>query len=536
MEDARGFVEASFDPSTRFLRWEILQLSVLPSKKISRALWACASGLLLALCFPNFSILPLLPVALIPLVAALDGAKARRAAAVGFLFGLVFWILTIPWIAYTVHRFGGVPWPVAGLALALAAAICAVPFAVMGLLYAWVAPRSAAGIVATFGAAWVFQEFFRTTIWIFGGFPWALLANPLADVPQLLGTAALGGVFLSSLLVAALNAAFFVALTRPARNPRLAWLTGAVLAAVIAAAAGPGRPRPSGEFLRVGIVQPNVQQDLRWEGDTAERLFANLEDQTRNLCRHARPVLVLWPESASPYAWSFAPAFRDRVVALCGELDIAILLSTVWSDEPGDPDAPFYNAALLVTKDGPVRPPYFKQRLVPFGEYVPLAGLLRMVRPISRAVPSAFTPGAGTALLPLGTWKLGGAVCYEVVYPWIARKEARAGADILFTLTNDAWYGRAGAQRQHWQSAVVRAIETGRPLVRAAITGISGAVDGTGRVLVTLGPDTKGAFSVPLERPSAPPPAVAAGDSVAWVCAAGLLAGILRHALGGSST
>jgi apolipoprotein N-acyltransferase len=143
-------------------------------------------------------------------------------------------------------------------------------------------------------------------------------------------------------------------------------------------------------------------------------------------------------------------------------------------------------------------------------------------------VPSAFTAGAGAALLPLGTWKLGGAVCYEVVYPWIAREETRAGADVLFTLTNDAWYGRAGAQRQHWQSAVMRAIETGRPLVRAAITGIRGAVDPTGRVLVTLDPDVKGAFSVPLERPSAPPPAVAAGNAVAWVCAAGLLAGILR--------
>jgi apolipoprotein N-acyltransferase len=156
-----------------------------------------------------------------------------------------------------------------------------------------------------------------------------------------------------------------------------------------------------------------------------------------------------------------------------------------------------------------VIPPYFKQRLVPFGEYVPLAGLLRMIRPISRAVPSAFTPGGESRVLPLGSWKLGGAVCYEVVYPWIAREETRAGADVLFTLTNDAWYGRAGAQRQHWQSAVARAIETGRPLVRAAITGISGAVDATGRELVTLDPDVKGAFSVPIERPLAPAPAAA---------------------------
>src|SRR5512143_2094922 len=299
-------------------------LALLPSKKSSRALSACLSGLLLALCFPNFSILPLLPVALIPLVAVLDGAKARDAAFLGFVFGLAFWIVTIPWIAYTVHRFGGVSWLVAGLALALTAAICAVPFAAMGLLYAWVAPRSAAGVVATFGAAWVFQEFFRTDLWIFGGFPWALLANPLADVPQLLGTAALGGVFLSSFLLAALNASLYVALTRPGRNVRLAWLAGTTLAALVAGGAGPRRSRASGEFLPVGVVQPNVPQDLRWEEGTAGRLFADLEDQTRSLCRQSRPSLVLWPESAAPYAWSFAPAFRDRVVSLCRELDVAI--------------------------------------------------------------------------------------------------------------------------------------------------------------------------------------------------------------------
>jgi len=503
-------------------------LALLPSRKIPRLLFSLSSGVLLALCFPNFSILPLLPIALIPLIAALDGAQPKQAAFLGYVFGLVFWTLTIPWIAYTVHRFGGVAWPVAGLALAAAAAICAVPFAAMGILYAWVAPRSAAGIVATFGASWVSEEFFRTYVYVFGGFPWALLANPLADVPQLMGTTALGGVFLTSLLVASLNAALYVALTRPVRNLRLAWLSGAALAGLVAAAAGPRRPRPAGEVLVVGVIQPNVRQDLRWEPGTAERLFADLEDQTRTLCRHDRPALVLWPESASPYAWSFSAGYRQRVIALCRELDIAILLSTVWSDSPDDSAAPFYNAAVLVTKGGALRSPYFKQRLVPFGEYVPLAGILRMIRPISRAVPSAFTPGSGTTLLSLGSWRLGGAVCYEVVFPWIARDETRAGADVLFTLTNDAWYGRAGAQRQHFQAAVVRAIETGRPLVRAAITGISGAVDATGRVLVTLDPNVKGAFSVPLERPSAPPPAVAAGDAVAWVCAAGLLAGILR--------
>jgi apolipoprotein N-acyltransferase len=502
--------------------------SLLPSRKSSRLLFSLASGVLLALCFPNFSVLPLLPVALIPLLAALSGLGWRSAFLPGFVFGAGFWLVSIPWIAYTVHRFGGVGLPLAGLALAITAAICAVPFAVMASLYAAARPRSGLGVVAAFAAAWALQEGLRTYLWIFGGFPWNLLANPLADVPALLGTTALGGATLTSFLLAALNAALFVAWTRPARNARLAWLLGAAIFAVAAAGAHPARPRPSNEVLKVGVVQPNVEQDIRWDRGTAARILEDLENQTRALCRASRPVIVLWPESAAPFAWSFNADYRERVRALCAELDVAILMSTVWSDAPGEEDAPYYNAALLVTKDGPVLPAYQKQRLVPFGEYVPLAPILRMIKPISRAVPGGFTPGSGTILLPLGSWRLGGAVCYEVVYPWIARAEARAGADVLFTLTNDAWYGRAGAQRQHWQSAVLRAVETGRPLVRAAITGISGAIEPDGRVLVSLPPGKKGAFTAPVFRPHSTPPAVAAGDAILWVCAAGLLAGILR--------
>jgi apolipoprotein N-acyltransferase len=503
-------------------------LSLLPSRRIPRLFFSLASGVLLALCFPNFSILPLLPVALVPLLAALDGLSWRKAFLPGFVFGAAFWLVSIPWIAYTVHRFGGVGVALAGLSLAISAALMAVPFGLMASLVAALRPRTGPGIVAVFAAAWALQEGFRTYVWVFGGFPWNLLANPLADVPALVGSTALGGVFFTSFLLAALNAALFVAATRPGRNERLGWLLGAAVCALAAAAARPPRPRPSDEILKVGVVQPNVDQGIRWDRTTAERVQADLEEQTRALCRVDRPVVVLWPESASPFAWSFNAAYRERVTALCRELDVAILTSTAWSDAPGDEDAPYYNAALLVTKDGPVLPPYFKQRLVPFGEYVPLARVLRMIRPISRAVPGGFTPGVSTVLLRLGSWSLGGAVCYEVVYPWIARREARAGADVLFTLTNDAWYGRAGAQRQHWQAAVLRAVETGRPLVRAAVTGISGAVEPDGRVLVSLPAGKKGAFTAPVLRPRGAPPAAAAGDAILWVCAAGLVAGILR--------
>ena len=507
-------------------------LALLPSSRNSRALSACLSGLLLALCFPNASILPLLPVALIPLMAAVDGAEPRLALGLGGLFGVVFWVATIPWIAYTVRVYGGVSWTLALVALLLAASLCAIPFALMAAAVALVAPRSGAALVLTWGAAWVLQEGFRTDWFPFGGFPWALLGNPLADVPALVQSAALGGIALTSFLVAALNAALHAALTREERNGRLLWLAGSCAAVLAAAVAGARHlavaPEPGRPHLRVGIIQPNVKQESRWEEGRSLRLFGDLVAQTRRLVSIDRPDVVLWPESASPYDWPWDAAYRKSVTALAGELDVAILLNTVWSDEPERRGAPYYNAALLVTKDGPVLPPYLKQRLVPFGEYVPLGPLLRFIGPISRAVPGSFTPGPSAAPLPFQGFRLGGAVCYEVVYPWIARQHVRAGADVLFTLTNDAWYGKAGARRQHWQAAVLRAVETGRPLVRAAITGISGAVDPAGRVIVTLGPDRKGSFAVPLPAPLPAPPAVALGDAPLWVCAAGLAAAILR--------
>jgi len=507
-------------------------LAVLPSKRISRALSACAAGGLLALCFPNASLLPLLPAALIPLMAAVEGVRWRQALYLGWLFGFVFWVAAIPWIGYTVKTFGGVGWPVALLALAIAAGLCAVPMALMAAVVALVAPRSGAAVVLTWGAAWVAQEGFRTNLFIFGGFPWVLLGSALSDHPVLVQSAAWGGVGLTSFLLAALNAVLFVAMTRGARTTRLVWLVGAVTAATALVVAGGMRVAgiPEGEtLLRAGVVQPNVEQKLRWEEGTAGKQWSDLVAQTRRLVMQDRPDLVLWPESAVPYSWPWDADYREALTALCRELDVAILVNTVWSDDPGRADAPYYNAALLVTKDGASLPPYEKQRLVPFGEYVPLASLLRSVGPISRAVPGAFTPAERGKLLTLGEVRLGGAVCYEVVYPWIAREAARAGAQVLFTLTNDAWYGKMGARRQHWQAAVLRAVETGRPLVRAAITGISGAVDPAGRVLVTIGPDEKGSFAVSLPRPIPSPPAVALGDGVHWICAAGLAAAILRR-------
>ena len=489
-------------------------------------------GVLLALTFPNPSLVILLPVALVPLMVAVDGATVRRSAWIGFVFGAAFWTASIHWIAYVVHRYGQMPWPVAGVALALTAIILAVPFGAMSAAVAAARPATPLATLGVWTAAWVAQEGLRT--YFMNGFPWALLAYPLADTPELMQTASLGGVELTTALVVLVNASLFLAITHHDILWRVAFVH--IAAAVFGASALYGQRHLrtfhgglDGRALYVGVVQTNVSQDQRWTSATGTQVLDDLVDQTRRLAALSkpRPQIILWPESASPFSWSWSPDYRLRVIRLCAELDVAILLSTAWTDSPEDDDAPYYNAALLVTKDGPTLPPYYKLRLVPFGEYVPFRSLLGKIKPISRAVPGSFTPGTEVRLLPFRGRRLGGAVCYEVTYPWIPRDEVRAGADMLFSLTNDSWFGTAGARRQHWQSVVFRSVETGRTMVRAAITGISGLVLETGHALPIVGPDKRGAFVTPVPYPLRTPLAVEAGDTVLFVCAGGIVAAIL---------
>jgi apolipoprotein N-acyltransferase len=278
------------------------------------------------------------------------------------------------------------------------------------------------------------------------------------------------------------------------------------------------------------IVQPNIEQDVRYAPGTAERIHFDVTGLTRSLLGEAPSDLVLWPESATLLAWPWSEGFRDEVTRLCREEKTALLFNTVWSDRPSDEDAPYFNSALLVDGNGVVGEPYHKLRLVPFGEYVPLPALFGWVNQVSREAPGAFTPGKRAVPLELGGIRLGGAICYEVVYPWIARAQVEAGADALYTLTNDAWYGNGGAQEQHWQAAVFRAVETGRPLLRAAVTGISGWVDGRGRTRARLGPGRRAGIAGRLRVPprSAITLSTRAGDAFPLVCAAGLVVAILR--------
>ncbi len=178
-----------------------------------------------------------------------------------------------------------------------------------------------------------------------------------------------------------------------------------------------------------------------------------------------------------------------------------------------------YNSVVMVGEDGSSRGTYRKMQLVPFGEYVPLKGLLFFVGTLVDKV-SAFSPGTEPVVLEAGGVRTGVAICYEVVYPWIARAFTARGAELLTTITNDAWFGRSSAPYQHFQQASVRAVEQGRYLVRAANTGISGVVDPYGRTLQASPLFEEAALTADVRLIQSRTIYSYVGDVVAWLCAA----------------
>ncbi|HET9796300.1 MAG TPA: apolipoprotein N-acyltransferase, partial [Thermoanaerobaculia bacterium] len=249
-----------------------------------------------------------------------------------------------------------------------------------------------------------------------------------------------------------------------------------------------GKPAPGSEApVSIACIQPNLPQSARETVESAARQYAIVIDAIRAAAAR-RPDLILVPESSFyGVTWQRSASLRNDLSTIARESGASILFNDV--DE--ESDDVYFNAARLVTPSGLAPATYRKVHLVPFGEYVPLPRLFFFMKSVSQAV-GAFSAARAPVVLASGRLALGPAICYEMTYPSLPRVETRHGANLLVTISNDAWYGKAGAQEQHFAAMVLRAIENGRPFARAAITGISGIVDARGRLLARIPPDTAG--------------------------------------------
>ncbi len=467
--------------------------------------------------------MPLL-VALARRAAAAPAASIppSRALVLGLLTGAAYFAGTLYWLADVMVTFGGLPRvaavPVAGLLVAY--------LSIYTGLFAWSLGRAlnAMGARALWlaPALWVATEFLRG--WLFTGFPWVSLGYSQARVLPIAQLASVGGVPLLSALVVFVSSAIAIAVL--ARGGRLAVraLGAAAVAVLLAAAWGQWRLQggdltSAGEPLRVGVVQGNVPQHEKWDPAHAGPILDRYLDLTRRVAADGA-ALVVWPESATPFFFEYEPAGRQAILDVARETGAWLLFG---SDqvEPGAPGQRhrYYNAAFLVSPVGREAAVYRKVHLVPFGEYVPLRSLLFFAQPLVEGVGDF---AAGTAVTPLEVAgrPITTAICYESVFPYLAREAVLNGSRLLTAVTNDAWYGRSSAPSQHFEQGALRAVETGRYFVRAANTGISAIVDPYGRVLARRELFETATLTGEVRLLEGRTVYATIGDSPAWACVA----------------
>ena len=402
-----------------------------------------------------------------------------RALGLGFVCGLTYFVGTVYWTSSVMRQFGDIALPVAVALMVLLAAYLALYPAIFALLVHRLESRFGLSALWLAPAVWATTELGRG--YLFTGFPWVLLGYSQVTVLPVAQVASVTGVYGLSFLVVLVS----VALVMPVLAAGSArWRGPLVVAALVAALAGWGSLRLNandlvreGTPLRVAVLQGNIPQEQKWDPERAASIVERYMEMTRQAARQGAR-LIIWPESSLPYYFEEGShgdalrqlAFTTRTYILFGGDQI----------ERGNPPR-YYNSAFMLTPNGVVAGVYRKVHLVPFGEYVPLKNLLFFAGPLVEGV-SDFSPGDRVVRLPVDGHPITTAVCYEVVYPNLARDAVRLGSQLLTTITNDAWYGRSSAPWQHWAQASMRAIEQGRYLARAANTGVSGVVDPYGRV------------------------------------------------------
>ena len=417
-------------------------------------------------------------VAMAPLVLL---AALPRAGLLGWTWGTAAWLASVPWIVPTLVEYGQLP-------KALAAVLVLLLSAYLGGyagLFAWAGRRwllrSPSSALLGLPALWVLLEWVRG--WLFGGFPWNLAGYAWVEVPGALPLSAWIGAFGISWLVVFANTGVALAVLRRSWRPAALTLLLPVTLLAIGGRWGSGEP----DFLPTAspfvLLQPNIPNRTELgpeEWRAVQEEYSGLIEATREAC--ARPgTLVIWPESAIwPFTYTGHEPLRRDLAELTAS-GCGVLFNTTF-----ETDGEYFNSALLVGGTGGDPARYDKRHLVPWGEYVPLASVLPFMDSLARNAGD-YQAAEELRLLPWGEERLGMAICYEIVFPGEVAESVREGATVLVTVTNDAWYGDSDAPWQHFRAARFRAAEMRRPLLRAAITGVSGIVAPDGRVVEQLG-------------------------------------------------
>ena len=438
--------------------------------------------------------------------------SARGAAAIGFAFGAGLYGAGASWLYIALETFGGMPPWLAAIAIAILTAYLALwPAAAGWLAIRFTRQGSVPRAIAT-AAAFTLAEWLRG--YVFTGFPWLALGYTQVPDGLVAAYAPVGGVYLVTLAMALLGgcaAGIADALAR--QKTRAAVASLAVAAALILGSAGLSRiewTTPSGAPLDISLVQGNVLQDIKFDPQFRTATF----DRYLRLVEQSRGRLVVLPESAFPM---FSDEVPDAVLlslirmASARNGDVLLGLFTAEAPAPGSDEPRLYNTVIALG-DSDLQL-YRKNHLVPFGETIPLKPLTGWFIRSVLAIPLADQARGGAEQPPLvvAGQRVAVNICYEDAVGAELIHGARS-AHLLVNVTNDAWYGRSIAAEQHNQIAAMRALELGRPMLRATNTGITSAIGHDGRELARLPWFTTGILEVAVAGRDGATPYVRFGD------------------------
>ncbi len=440
---------------------------------------AIISGSLLFLAHPKagFSFLAFFALGLV-----FEAIKvSRQGFRLGFIFGFVYFWGLLYWLINVMMDFGGLPFLAAVGVLSLLAAYLALYLAIpfwlsekLGLLR--LGPLNALFCAALFTSF----EFLRAKVPF--AFPWGFLGTTQYENIFLIQIASLGGVYAVSFVLYLINYACFAFITEQFKARYTIALALVVFLGAYLYGAKALDHKFSGTPQKVAIIQGNIPQDVKWKPELKEESLEKYLNLSQRALKE-KPEVIIWPETALPFYFGLERNLSQKIANWVAFHKVYLILGTPRLERENN-GYKIFNSLFLLDRNGHVKAIYDKQHLVPFGEFVPFEDVLPFLRTFAVAA-GGYSPGPKHSPLVIKPGEaFGGLICFESVFPDLAREQAKKGATVLLVATNDAWFRTSAGPYQHFAQAVFRAVENRRYLVRAANTGISGLIDPYGRIIL----------------------------------------------------
>ena len=494
-----------------------------------RLILMVVSALLMVLMFPTADLEELAWLAVVPLLFALDGLPRRSVFTAVFITFLMAKGGTIYWLVYTINHYGFIHIVPAVLIFLLLIGTMSLLWGLTFYAAMRLIREGRMPLALVIPMTWVAQEWVQS--WLLGGFPWSLIGYAPAHRLLLVQSADLFGVWGLSFLIVLVNAALYevisFGLKRRERFPTVA-ITIALVLFFANLIYGHFRleqvqkEMAEARSFKVAVLQGNIDQNEKWRDPAIRKQTPDMYlEMAKKADKDKDLSLIILPETALPIWQERGEPLRGKLSKFGTATENYVLFGCPTKGFDENEERVNYNSAGLVSPQGKELGWYHKNKLVPFGEYIPLKKILQKL--LGRLIHGTgnFQAWGRISLLQIPEGKFGVIICFETIFPDLARRIVNQGATFLPNITNDAWFGDTSAPHQHMQMVAFRAIENRMYVPRAANTGISGIVDPTGRIVHQTQVYVRNYYVGEVKTMNLPTLYRKVGDLLAYLCAAG---------------